>query len=112
MSECKACGKPLMQVGGGHRKREYCNTAHRVLMCKLRRYGLSIASRQELIQAGCKICGRTDRRMCVDHDHKTDMFRGILCNFCNTMLGYFKDDTSVLQNAIAYLQENREALHA
>jgi uncharacterized Zn finger protein (UPF0148 family) len=28
---CKACGRPLVQLGGGHRKREYCDPA-----CKMR----------------------------------------------------------------------------
>ncbi len=52
------------------------------------------------------ICSRTDRKMCLDHDHKTGIYRGILCNFCNTMLGYFHDDPDLLSRAIQYLQQN------
>lgn len=39
----------------------------------------------------------------VDHCHDKKKVRGMLCNNCNTGLGYFKDDTTRLQRAIDYL---------
>ena len=40
----------------------------------------------------------------VDHCHKTQKIRGLLCHHCNTALGKFKDSTEILKKAIAYLE--------
>lgn len=50
----------------------------------------------------CEICGKTieesshwdskfsPKRLCVDHDHKTLKFRGVLCSQCNRQLGWYE----------------------
>jgi len=40
---------------------------------------------------------------CVDHCHKTGKIRGLLCYSCNLVLGYARDDVSILDSAKAYL---------
>lgn len=48
----------------------------------------------------------------VDHDHNCcpakgscgKCVRGLLCSFCNSMLGYARDDISKLEQAIKYLK--------
>ena len=52
----------------------------------------------------CAICGRTTERWCIDHDHKTERVRGILCIRCNAGLGQFLDDTALMNKAIQYLE--------
>ena len=52
---------------------------------------------------GCEICKRTDKKLTIDHCHKTNKFRGWLCLSCNTSLGRFEDDPQQLINAIEYL---------
>jgi hypothetical protein len=55
--------------------------------------------------AGCNdSIKKIDRATHIDHDHKTELVRGILCQSCNTVLGYAKDDTHRLQGLIHYLE--------
>ncbi len=51
----------------------------------------------------CKICKKKDKKLCVDHDHKTGNIRGLLCRDCNSGLGMFKDNTEIMLQAIKYL---------
>lgn len=53
----------------------------------------------------CKICSTDlhNKKACTDHDHLTNMIRGILCDGCNTGLGHFDDSVKLLTNAINYL---------
>ncbi len=53
----------------------------------------------------CAICKKsiTKKRLCVDHDHKTGKIRGLLCSYCNTGIGLFRDDLALLNSAIKYL---------
>ena len=50
----------------------------------------------------CEICGRTieeatkwqskfaPKNLCIDHDHNTLKFRGLLCSVCNRQLGWYE----------------------
>jgi hypothetical protein len=41
----------------------------------------------------------------VDHNHKTGIIRGILCNSCNLALGYIYDNLNVAKNIVSYLEK-------
>ncbi len=47
---------------------------------------------------------RLKQYLVPDHDHVTGAFRAVLCNFCNPMLGYSRDEPLVLEAAMAYLE--------
>jgi|DEB0MinimDraft_4_1074332.scaffolds.fasta_scaffold82317_1 hypothetical protein len=51
----------------------------------------------------CATCGSTNR-LCIDHDHKTNKPRGLLCHNCNTALGLVGDNLETLTNLIEYLK--------
>lgn len=72
------------------------------------KYGLTRAQYDEMAEKGCAICGgQPSDRLYVDHDHKTGMVRGLLCHQCNSGLGMFKDDKSLLAKAIEYLTASK-----
>lgn len=56
----------------------------------------------------CAICRRYFEKLHIDHDHKSGVVRALLCLSCNAALGLFKEDTSALQRAIAYLEFHNE----
>ena len=51
----------------------------------------------------CTICGAKEK-LVVDHCHKNNFVRGMLCNHCNRGLGHFRDDPMLLEFAQKYLQ--------
>ena len=55
----------------------------------------------------CAICqwatGKT-KRLAVDHDHDTNLVRGLLCGPCNKLVGYFKNSPETFRRAAAYLE--------
>jgi len=56
----------------------------------------------KLEKSSCEICGDKEN-LVIDHNHKTNVVRGRLCNHCNRGLGHFLDNTSLLKSAIDYL---------
>jgi hypothetical protein len=54
----------------------------------------------------CKNPPKPNRALCVDHDHITGKNRGLLCDYCNSAIGFLKDDTQVLAAAIVYLEKH------
>ncbi|KFM19761.1 Endonuclease VII protein [Marine Group I thaumarchaeote SCGC AAA799-P11] len=57
----------------------------------------------------CPICQKTKTRehnneICLDHNHKTGKIRGWICGSCNSSIGKFNEDISVLERAIHWLK--------
>lgn len=55
-----------------------------------RSYGLTAEEAMSLKKQGCALCGTMEGKLNIDHDHKTGKIRGVLCNPCNLMLGYYE----------------------
>ena len=51
----------------------------------------------------CAICKGIMIKPCIDHNHKTDVVRGLLCPLCNTALGMLKEKKGNFERAIKYL---------
>ena len=76
----------------------------------LKTYGLKIEQYEKMLvsQNGlCAICkkGENGRELSVDHCHKTDIVRGLLCKRCNWAIGFFDDNAELLRSAIEYLEK-------
>jgi hypothetical protein len=78
-------------------------------------YGITLEERNEISKSQghkCAICFRHESKLkkilFVDHCHKTDKVRGLLCEDCNWALGVFKDDADRFKSAAAYLNKHKE----
>lgn len=60
------------------------------------KYGITLEQKKEMFleqDSKCLICSNeilNSRQIHVDHDHKTNKIRGILCGSCNTKLGWYE----------------------
>lgn len=76
------------------------------------RYGITLEQVNLLLrrQGGkCAICGKkpSDRRLDLDHNHRTKKPRGLLCRNCNRGIGMLRDSVTVLRSAIRYLRRHK-----
>lgn len=76
------------------------------------KYGVTPEEYATMIAAGCNICGATDRKFHVDHDHECcpaaknscgKCVRGVLCGQCNQGLGLLGDSADNIRAAADYL---------
>lgn len=93
--------------------KEYQNTHKDIRLAqRLKQYGITADDYNRLLelQSGkCAICGTKigdthGNRLYVDHDHKTNKVRGLLCSACNFGIGKFKDSPELLKKAAIYLE--------
>jgi hypothetical protein len=73
---------------------------------RAKKYGFnSVSELKSYLSApsSCEICGEISSRMGIDHNHKAGKIRGILCHYCNSALGLFKDSPLLLDKAKKYL---------
>ena len=97
--KCLKCGL-IKPIGEFYIRRSHCSATEREI---------------ELAFHGrCDICGTPEselnRRLCMDHNHDTGEFRGLICQHCNKGLGNFRDSKIVLRNAISYLSDPCDVL--
>lgn len=97
------------------RHRAYAKKKYRTVVkpYKLKKqYGISAADYSSILgrQNGvCALCFKKDpdgRDLAVDHCHKSQKVRGLLCRPCNTALGLLNEDPELLARAAAYLLHN------
>ena len=84
------------------------------------KYGLTLEQYDQMVedQGGvCVVCGKPEtalgtggqiKRLTVDHNHNTGEIRALLCDGCNKVLGYAKDDPMLLLQLAIYLEKYKE----
>ena len=80
------------------------------------RFGITVEEYAERFKAQegvCVLCRKPERikgrRLAVDHDHKTNRVRGLLCFRCNTALGKAGDNPTLLRRMANYVEEAGES---
>lgn len=75
-------------------------------------YGITFVEFEGMLVAQngvCAICrgvNPSGERLSVDHDHRTNRVRGLLCRKCNAGIGHFKDGAALLRAAAEYIERN------
>lgn len=75
------------------------------------RYNLTMDQLRQMFvsQNGCcAICNdkfKSRQQTHIDHNHTTGKVRQLLCRRCNTMLGFAKENISILAKAVEYLNK-------
>lgn len=54
---------------------------------------------------GCALCGKESRSLELDHDHRSNLIRGLLCSDCNRSLDRYEKQRRIFQNFERYLQD-------
>jgi len=81
-----------------------------------RKYGITLEEYNTMLEkqnGGCYLCGDTDpggppttKHFCVDHCHSSGDVRKLLCNNCNSGLGFFKDNPDLMRLAANYVEDH------
>ena len=118
--DCTFGLKPVCKACCSLRKKEY-RKAHPELIKKqeqemsLRRALKKLNLTKEWYEAKveeqrevCEICNNKCKvffRLSIDHNHKTNRPRGLLCAKCNVAVGNIKEDIRVAQSLVRYLEK-------
>lgn len=76
---------------------------------RIRMYGIDVPDYERILAeqgGGCYICGKKPepkRALDIDHDHKTNKVRGLLCSIHNRGLGMLGDDIKSIVKVLEYL---------
>lgn len=117
---CSKCGGPR---GGSHAS--YCRLCYQEYdrqrnkrNRELRRvYGLTVEEWDSMLAAqggGCAACGTTisrgKGRFHVDHDHRTEAIRGLLCATCNSTIALLDDSPKKLRARAEKMRDEAKRL--
>ncbi len=114
---CRVCGETKSPEEFHTNKSNLSGLVGACMACckvyeRARRYDLTHETYLQMLKEQdnkCAICGNSfTGSPYVDHCHTTGKVRGLLCSTCNTGLGGFKDDPTILENAIKYLTRGVE----
>lgn len=110
--DLKRCN--IVECDGIHQAKGYCEKHYAILKTYNiipEHYELMLSEQNNL----CAICNKlppgTHKKtsvLFVDHNHATGNVRGLLCHYCNSMLGHAYDNVNIFKSAIKYLEENNE----
>lgn len=106
----EGCEKPIKGFG-------FCRNHYEIL----RSYKIDPREYAKLLKEQnfvCAICEQPEtslfhkngkvKQLSVDHSHKTNKVRGLLCWRCNSFLGRVEENTEILQRMIDYLIKHKE----
>jgi hypothetical protein len=121
MKNCRDCGIEFVKTGRNHIRCSSCKIKEEKrkqkeydLKGSYKKYGLTVEIYNEMFikqNGSCVLCGTHQsaltKNLAVDHCHASSKIRGLLCQNCNLMLGFAKDNIETLEKAIKYLKKEK-----
>lgn len=99
---CKECHREAARISSKKKTSEQNRLKH-----LKNRYNLTSEEFTYMVmeQGGvCAVCGLVPSALYVDHDHITGTVRGLLCQKCNSGIGFLGDSLEGLEKAVSYLK--------
>lgn len=92
---------------------------------RVRKHGITVEHYYKMIEEQenkCAICGKHETKkstkspseispLAIDHCHKTNKVRALLCRTCNLGIGAFNDNHELMLKAIEYLKKHTEDMN-
>ena len=104
--QCKSCRKLWSKLS--HEKNKEQRNFNRKYRLIKDLYGLDYNQYQTMLTEqnhSCTICNIVMKKPVVDHCHSTGKVRSLLCQHCNSMIGFAKENINTLKSAIKYLED-------
>ena len=102
-SQCKIC-----EHDADLKRSQTDKTINKILISK---YGITLKEYNKMVEQQnnkCAICKNEykegNKKLAVDHCHKTGKIRGLLCSNCNPALGFLKEDLNIIKNLVRYIK--------
>ena len=113
---CLTCDKELplddfdWRNKANNAKRHQCKNCRNLARWILRRVKYERGQMLQKQDSLCAICDVPDSqsKLGIDHNHKTQEIRGLLCHDCNSGIALFDESIKYLQRAITYLQGDQD----
>lgn len=107
-------GCKILKCTSNHFAKDMCEKHYMRQNWLIKAYGITMDDLLEKIKVQdnrCSICKNefdlsAPQFIHVDHSHSTGKVRDILCHYCNTGLGMFKENSDFLKSAIKYLKKH------
>ncbi len=113
-AECKECMRKREKSPSVLRYRASGRAKTNRRKATIKKHGITVEDYDKMAKNQnykCAICGGVSwegRLLSIDHDHKTEKVRGLICAVCNVGLGNFQDSADILQKAQEYLLQYKE----
>ena len=105
MNICKSCDVERRRQSFARNPRQRKSSQLKCL------YGITIEQWDQMYleqEGKCAACGihqsEIDKVFCVDHNHETGEVRSLLCNPCNSTVGFAKESSDRLRACADYME--------
>lgn len=105
---CSQFSKSLYSIKGYKYQCKKCDSISNKKTYFKDNWGISIEelNAMKLKQENKCACCEKESELVIDHNHKTGIFRDLVCNKCNTIIGLLDEDKEMIKKILNYIQKH------